>query len=56
VKNEKYERGVAAGLKLKVHILFYGDNSWTVAVGQMKSGIVEDHGHSYKFHLNHYFV
>jgi hypothetical protein len=42
VKNKKYERG--GRLKVKVHILFYGDNSWTVAVGQMKFGIVEDHG------------
>jgi hypothetical protein len=43
-------------LKVKVHILFYGDNSWTVAVSQMKSGIVRDHGHTYKFYFIHYFV
>jgi hypothetical protein len=30
VKNKKYERGCR--LKVKVHILFYGDNSRTIAV------------------------
>jgi hypothetical protein len=34
-------------MAVKVHILFYGDNSWTVVVSQMKFGIVEDHGHTY---------
>jgi hypothetical protein len=42
--------------QLKVNILFYGDNAWTVAVSQMKFGAVEDHGHTYKFYFIHYFV
>jgi hypothetical protein len=53
-KTKKYERG--GRLKAKVHILFYEDNSWTVAVRQMKFGIIEDHGHTYKFYFIHYFV
>jgi hypothetical protein len=53
VKNKKYERG--GRFKVKVHILFCGNNSWTVAVSQMKYGIAEDHGHTYKFYFIHYF-
>jgi hypothetical protein len=41
---------------VKIHNLFCGDNSWTVALRQMNFGIVRDHGHAYKFYLNHYFV
>jgi hypothetical protein len=53
VRNKKHEHG--SRLKAKVHILFYGDNSWTVAVSQMKFGTVEDHGHTYKFYFINYF-
>jgi hypothetical protein len=42
-------------LKVKLHILFYVDSSWTVAVSRMEFGIVEDHGHTYKFYFIHYF-
>jgi hypothetical protein len=34
VKNQKYKRG--GRLKFKTYILLYGDNSLTIAVGQMK--------------------
>jgi hypothetical protein len=54
VKNKKYEHG--GRFEVKVHILFYGDNSWTVAVSEMKFGTVEDHGHTYKFYFINYFV
>jgi hypothetical protein len=50
-QKQKYERG--GRLKVKIHILFYGDNSWTVAVNLMRFGIVEDHGHTYKFYFIH---
>jgi hypothetical protein len=53
-KTKKYEHG--GRLNIKIHSLFCGDNSRTVALGQMNFGIVEDHGHTYKFYLNHYFV
>jgi hypothetical protein len=29
-------------MKVKIHILFYGENSWTVAVTQIKFGTVRD--------------
>jgi hypothetical protein len=45
---------VVADWKLKF-IFFYGDNSWTVAVSQMKFGVVENHGHTYKFYFIYYF-
>jgi hypothetical protein len=54
VKNKEYERG--SQLKVKVRILLNGDNSWTVAVGQIKFGIVEGRGQTYKFYFTHYFV
>jgi hypothetical protein len=36
--------------------LFYGDDSWTVALRKMKVGTAKYHGDTYKFYLNHYFV
>jgi hypothetical protein len=33
-------------LKVKIHILFYGGNSWTLPLRQMKSGAIKDHGKS----------
>jgi hypothetical protein len=30
-------------LKVKIHILFCGDNSWTTACSQIKFGTVKDH-------------
>jgi hypothetical protein len=53
VKPQKYKRG--RQLKVKIHILFYGDNSRTVALKKMKLGTVKYHGHAYKFRFN-YFV
>jgi hypothetical protein len=53
-KNKKYEHG--GQLNVKIRSVFCGDNSWTVALGQMNFGIVNDHGHTYKFYLNNYFV
>jgi hypothetical protein len=44
VKNQKCERG--GRLKVKIHVLFYGDNSWNVALREIKFGTVKDHGHS----------
>jgi hypothetical protein len=35
-------------LKVKIHILFYGENSLTVALRQIKFGIVKDYGHASK--------
>jgi hypothetical protein len=54
VRNKKYECGNQ--LNDKVHILLNGDNSWTVAVGQIKFSIVEGRGQTYKFYFIHYFV
>jgi hypothetical protein len=54
VKNKKYERG--GQLKFKLHILFCGENSWTVAVSKIRFGIVEDHRRTYKFYFINYFV
>jgi hypothetical protein len=53
VKNEKYKREWR--LKVKIHILFYGDNSCTVALRQMKFGTLRDHGHTNKFYMT-FFV
>jgi hypothetical protein len=53
-KTKKYEHG--GQLNVKIHSLFCGDNSSTVALRQMNFGIVKDHGHTYKVYLNHYFV
>jgi hypothetical protein len=52
VRNQKYE----PVRRLKVKILFYGDNSLTVALRHMKFGMVADHLHKYKFHMNQCFV
>jgi hypothetical protein len=49
---QTYERG--RWLKVKIHILFYGQNSWTAALGQMKYCTLKDHGHTYKCYLNRY--
>jgi hypothetical protein len=48
VKNKKYEHG--GRLNVKIHSLFCGDNSLTVALRQMNFGVVRDHGHTYKFY------
>jgi hypothetical protein len=53
VKNKKYEHG--GRFNVKIHSLFCGDNSWTVALRQMNFGIIRDHGHTYKLYLNHFF-
>jgi hypothetical protein len=45
-KNTKLE----GGWLLNAYTLFYyGDNWWTVALRQMRSGTVKDRGHTYKF-------
>jgi hypothetical protein len=46
---QKYERG--RRLKVKIHILFYGENSWTVTLRQTKFCALKDHGHTYKFYF-----
>jgi hypothetical protein len=43
-------------LNVKIHSLFCGNNSWTIALRQMNFGKVKDHGHTYKFYFNHYFA
>jgi len=43
-------------LIVKIHNLFYGDNSSAAALRQMTFGTVNDDGHAYEFHLNRYFV
>jgi hypothetical protein len=45
VRNQKYEEG-GGWLNVELHILFYGDNSGTVALSQMKFGAVKGHGHT----------
>jgi hypothetical protein len=47
-KTKKYEHG--GRLNVKIHSLFCGDNSGTVALRQMNFGAVRDHGHTYKFY------
>jgi hypothetical protein len=54
VRNEQYERG--RRLNIKIHILLYGDNSWTVGLRQIKFDTVKDHGYNYKFYMIHCFV
>jgi hypothetical protein len=44
--NQKHERGER--FKFKIHILFYGNNSWTVTFRQMTFGTVKEHVHSYR--------
>jgi hypothetical protein len=53
-KNRKYKHG--GRLKFKINILFYRDNSWTVAFRQIKFCTLKDHGRAYMFYLNHYFL
>jgi hypothetical protein len=40
---------MAGRLKFKINILFYGDNSRAVALGQIKFCIEKFHGHPYNF-------
>jgi hypothetical protein len=54
VRIQKYEHG--GRLKVKIHTLFYGENSWTVALRQMKFCTWKDHWHAHKFYLNHHFL
>jgi hypothetical protein len=54
VRNKKYEHG--GRFNFKIHSLFCGDNSRTVALRQINFRIVREQGHTYKFYLNHYFV
>jgi hypothetical protein len=43
-------------LIFKIKIWFYEDNSRNVAPRQKKFGTMKDHGHTYKFCLNIYFI
>jgi hypothetical protein len=43
LKNQKYEHG--GQLKVKLHVLFYGNNSQTVALRKRNFGTVKYHGH-----------
>jgi hypothetical protein len=36
---------------VKIHVLFYGYNSCTIALRQINFGIVRDHGYVQKFYL-----
>jgi hypothetical protein len=53
-KTKRYEHG--GRLNVKIHSLFCGDNSWTVALRPINFGIVRDNRRTYKFYLNHYVV
>jgi hypothetical protein len=44
VEKQKYER--VKLFKVNFYILFYGDNSWFVALRQMKFGTVKDRRHT----------
>jgi hypothetical protein len=48
------ERG-GGRLKGEIHILFYRDNSWNVALKQMKFGTAKEHECICKFYFNNYF-
>jgi hypothetical protein len=50
VESKKYEHD--GQLKVKFILLFYGDNSWAVALTQIQFGIAKAHSHAYKFYLN----
>jgi hypothetical protein len=52
LRKTKYKHG--RQLNVILHVLFYENNSGTVALRQMKFCTVKDHGHSYKFHLFNY--
>jgi hypothetical protein len=54
MKNKKNESGER--LKVKIHIFFHGDRSWTAGLRKMKFGTVKDHGYTYKFYLNNCLV
>jgi hypothetical protein len=55
VRNQNHKYGER--LKLNICILFYGDNSWTVAFRKKNNfGTVRDREHIYKFYFNYYFV
>jgi hypothetical protein len=42
-------------LNVKILISFYGENLQIVALNEMQFCTFKDHGHTYKFYLNHYF-
>jgi hypothetical protein len=44
VKNQNYKYG--RQLKFKIHILFYGESLWTLALRQMKFRAMKDRGHT----------
>jgi hypothetical protein len=39
--------------KLKIYVLLYEYNSWSIARWQIKFGTAEDSGRRYKFNLKH---
>jgi hypothetical protein len=53
-ENEKLE--YSGRLIFKIHILSYVENSQTFALSQLKFCTLKDHGHTYNFYLNHYFL
>jgi hypothetical protein len=53
-KNEKYEHD--GRFIFEINILFCGDNSWTIALTQMKLSIMKDSAHTYEFYLDNYFL
>jgi hypothetical protein len=50
----QYEHG--GPLKIKIHILIYGENSRNVALSQMQFCTLKYHEHTYNFYFNHYFL
>jgi hypothetical protein len=48
-KNQKYER------EGRLEVIFYGGNSYTIVLRQMKFGTVNDHGHTYEFYFNCFY-
>jgi hypothetical protein len=50
VKNQKYER------EGRLEVIFYGGNSYTIVLRQMKFGTVNDHGHTYEFYFNCFYL
>jgi hypothetical protein len=45
-KKQKTQTLREGAVEIKIHILFYGENSLTG----------DDHGHAYKSYMNHYFL
>jgi hypothetical protein len=49
VENQNHEHG--GRLQVKIHVLFYADNSWTVSLRQINFGTVKYHVQTYKIFI-----